>query len=188
MTDRESRVRKFGLIIVAYPVVLVLIGLGLNVFLFGIEPAAIALPAPAILWALVIAGTLLVLNHTWLMTATELTRLKYNMHASPEEWAENNARKEDVAEQGWIELDRHHNAHRNATENTVYFGVVAVIFSVVSPPVLAAQIWLVGFSVARLGYTFSALRGKPGLRGLFMSLSLLSLYGLTGYLVLSVVA
>ncbi len=188
MTGRESRVRRFSLIIIAYPVVLILIGLGLNVFLFEFGPPVVALPTPEIVWALVVASTLLVLNHTWLMTATELTRLNYNMYASHEEWIQNDTRKEDVAERGWIELDRHHNAHRNTTENTLYFIILASLLSFVSPSVFAAQLWFIGFSVARLGYTFSALRGNSGLRGLFMSLSLLSLYGLTSYLVLRVLA
>ncbi len=188
MTDRESRVRRFTLIILAYPVVLILIGIGLNLFLFGFGPPVIALPTMAIVWALIVACTLLVFNHTWLMTATELTRLNYNIYASHEEWIQNNARKEDVSERGWTELERHHNAHRNTTENTVYFIILASLLSVVSPSVFAAQLWFIGFSVARLGYTFGALRGNSGLRGLFMSLSLLSLYGLTSYLVLSVLA
>jgi uncharacterized MAPEG superfamily protein len=187
LTNRSSRIRKFTLIIATYPIAVFSIGLGLNLLVFGVEPVVVATPAAEIVGALILAAVLLVINHTWLMTATELTRLNHNMYASHEEWAENNARKDDVAAEGWIELERHHNAHRNATENTVYFVFMAFILSVISPPILAAQIWIVGFAVARLGYTFSALRGKSGLRGICMSLSLLALYGLTSYLALSFV-
>jgi uncharacterized MAPEG superfamily protein len=188
MTGSEKRIQTFRLIILAYPVVLILGSLSLNAFAFGVEPPVVVLPSIQVVCALVISTVLLVFNHTWLMTATELTRLNYNIHASHEEWAQNDARKEDVAQQGWIELDRHHNAHRNATENTVYFVFLAFVVSMVSPSILATQIWFIGFAVARLGYTFSALHGKSGLRGIFMSLSLLALYGLASYLALSLAA
>ncbi len=184
MTGSEKRIQKFNLIILSYPVVLILVSLGLNVFAFGVEPAVVALPSTQVICALVISAVLLVLNHTWLMTATELMRLNHNIYASHEEWAENDARKEDVTQLGWIELERHHNAHRNATENTVYFVFLAFIASVVSPSILAAQIWIICFAIARLGYTFSALGGRSGWRGFFMSLSLLALYGLASYLAL----
>lgn len=186
MTEQASRIRKFTLIITAYPIALIALGLGLNVFVFGVDPAIAALPAPEIIWPLILAGILLVFNHTWLMTATELTRLNHNMYASPEEWAENNASKADVSPQGWAELERHQNAHRNATENTVYFAFLALLMAIVTPSILAAQTFMIGFAIARLGYTYSALRGKSALRGIFMSLSLLSIYGIAGYLVLSV--
>jgi hypothetical protein len=38
-----------------------------------------------------------------------------------------------------------------------------------------------------LGYTYSYLAGKDGARGLFMSLSLLAMYGIASYLVMSLV-
>jgi uncharacterized membrane protein YecN with MAPEG domain len=185
MTASQKRIRKFSFIIQAYPIVLILISLGLNVYVFGVQPVAVAQPSFVVVFALAVSALLLVFNHTWLMTATELTRLRYNMYASHEEWGENDARKEDVAASGWIELDRHHSAHRNATENTVTFVLVALVFAAISPSVLAAEVWFVGFAVARLGYTYSALRGKSGLRGIFMSLSLLALYGLAGQLLMS---
>lgn len=185
MNRNDKRIQKFTMIILAYPVALILVGSGLNVFAFGVEPPVVASPSSPIICALVISAVLLILNHTWLMTATELTRLNHGMYASHEEWAQNGAQKEDVPQEGWVELDRHHNAHRNATENTVYFVFLAFIISMVSPSILAVQIWMISFAIARLGYTFSALRGKSGLRGFFMSLSLLAIYGLTSYLVLS---
>ena len=40
---------------------------------------------------------------------------------------------------------------------------------------------------ARLGYTYSYLAGKDSARALFMSLSLLAMYGLASYLLLSFV-
>lgn len=176
------------MIIKAYPLALILISLIINLVVFEVDSPVIALPSKQITWAIVVSGVLLVLNHTWLMTTTELTRLHYNMYATNEEWEDNNAKKEDVDGQGWIELERHHNAHRNATENTVYFVFLASIVCIVSPSTLMAQFWLICFAVARIGYTFGALRRMSTLRQISMSFSLLAIYGLSSYLVLSLIA
>lgn len=186
MVDKNKRIRKFTLIIVAYPFVLILISLAVNLFWFGVSPAVIALPLTSVVFSLIISVILLTLNHTWLMTATELTRLKFNMYATPEEWDENKIKPELVSQKGWRELERHHNAHRNATENTVYFILLSLVFSLISPSILAAQIWIIGFALARLGFTYCYLKGFSGARGIFMSLTLLSVYGLATYLAISV--
>lgn len=183
----QARLRRFTLILHTYPIALILVALGLNMFVFGVTPAIIAAPDPAVVQALVAAGVLLALNHTWLMTATELVRLNYNMHASPEEWAAADQRRQDVAPEGWIALERHHNAHRNATENIAPFVVLVLPMVLVSPARWAAVVWIAGFGVARLGYTYAALRGKTGLRGACMSFALLALYGLATYLALALV-
>jgi uncharacterized MAPEG superfamily protein len=186
--DKDQRIRKFTLIITAYPIALIVVSIGVNLLVFGVTRPVLALPSMDILIALIASGLMLVFNHTWLMTATELTRLRHTMYATHEEWTANNARKEDVAEEGWIELERHHNAHRNATENTVYFAVLAFAVSIISPPTLMAQIWLIGFAIARIGYTYGALRRIAGLRQAAMTASLLAIYGLSSYLVLSLLA
>ncbi len=93
----------------------------------------------------------------------------------------------DAPEEGLRELERRHNTHRNTTENTIYFILLVLVFVLVSPTTVAAQAWIVGFAVARLGYTYSYLAGKDGARGLFMSLSLLAMYGIASYLVMSLV-
>ncbi|NOX82478.1 MAG: MAPEG family protein [Alphaproteobacteria bacterium] len=175
-------------IIIAYPFVVLLIGVGLNLFVFGVSPLALALPSDASVSALVIASVLLAINHTWLMTTTELTRVRYKLHATPEEWAASGTNRQDAQSEGLVELERRHNAHRNTTENVVYFIFLAFIFALVSPTTLAAQVWIIGFAVARLGYTYSYLAGKDGARGLFMSLSLLAMYAMASYLVISLVA
>lgn len=182
MVQDESRRRKFGRIILAYPFVLIVISLLAHLLVFGVNPFVIALPSFPVLAALVISALLLLANHTWLMTSTELTRLNYNMHATPEEWAASDHRREEVSEEGAQELERHHNAHRNATENTVYFVVLALTISIVSPVVLAAQTWMIGFALGRLGHTLAYLTGNDSIRGIAMSISLVSLYGLASYL------
>ena len=69
----------------------------------------------------------------------------------------------------------------------MHFVLLAILLSVVSPVVIAAQVWFVNFAVGRLGHTFSYLSGHDGLRGIFMSLSLVSLYGLASYLLVSLI-
>ena len=179
MTDRK---RKFQRIILLYPVALIGIALAVNLLIWGVEPILVALPSKDIVIALAVAGVLLLANHTWLMTSTELVRLDHDMQATPEEWEARGAKPEDVAKEGWRELERRHNAHRNATENSVIFIALAAVFALVSPPVLAAQLWLIGFATSRLGYSYCYLRGLPDLRGLFMSLGLISLYGMASYM------
>ena len=137
--------------------------------------------------ALIIAAVLLVINHTWLMTTTELTRVKYKMYATPEEWAKNGIRQQDAPEEGLRELERRHNAHRNTTENAIYFFFLALVFVLISPTTLAAQVWIVAFPIARLGYTYSYLTGKVEARGLFMSLNLVAIYGIASYLAISTI-
>jgi uncharacterized MAPEG superfamily protein len=185
MSDRQ---RRTIVIVKLYPLGVLLIAVVLNLFVFGVGPVAVALPAVEYIYALTIAAVLLLINHTWLMTTTELTRVRFNMYATPEEWAARGATRQDAPEEGLRELERRHNAHRNTTENTVYFVLLAPVFALVSPTTVAAQTWIVGFSVARLGYTYSYLAGKDGLRGLFMSLSLLAMYGMVSYLLMSFIA
>jgi uncharacterized MAPEG superfamily protein len=183
--ERQQRTMT---IVVAYPFGILLVGVGLNLFLFGINPIVLALPSPECIFALITAAVFLVINHTWLMTSTELTRVRFGMFSTPEEWEASRKRREAVATNGVLELERRHNAHRNTTENTVYFVLLALVFSTTSPPAPAAYAWIIGFAIARLGYTYSYLWGKDGMRGLFMTLSLLAMYGIASYLVLSLIA
>ena len=187
MSQDEKRKKKFAKIVLAYPFALILIGLAMNFLLFGVQPAAVALPTLAIIAALASSAILLLANHTWLMTSTELVRLQHNMHATPEEWNESEHSITDVSNEGLRELERRHNAHRNATENVVHFVFLAMLVSIISPVTIAAQVWIVGFAIGRLGHTFSYLTGRDGARGLFMSVSLVSLYGLASYLVISLI-
>ena len=175
-------------IVMAYPVGVLAIGVILNFFVFGVNPCVVDLPSVECIRALVIAAVLLAVNHTWIMTATELTRVRFKMYSTPEEWAASGTRRQDAPEEGVRELERHHNTHRNTTENTTYFILLALVFVLVSPTTAAAQTWLVGFAVARLGYTYSYLASKDGSRGLFMSLSLMAMYGMASYLIMSLMA
>ena len=187
-SEEHRRQRRTITIVKAYPLAVLLVGVALNWFAFGVNPSAVALPSVASVNALVIAAVLLVINHTWLMTTTELTRIRFKMFTTPEEWAASGTSRKDAPEEGLRELERRHNTHRNTTENTIYFILLALVLVFVSPTTIAAQVWIIGFAVARLGYTYSYLAGKDKARGFFMSLSLLAMYGIASYLVLSLVA
>ena len=153
--------------------------------MFGVNPAFVALPSIDSIRALVVAVILLITNPTWLMPTTELTRVRFKMFATPEEWIASGTNRKNVSEEGTYELERHHNTHRNTTENTVYYVLLSIIIIFVSPTTLSAQVWLIVFPVARIGYTYSYLKGNDNARGLFMSLCLLSMYGMASYLFLS---
>ncbi len=173
------------LLVKIYPFALIAISALIDVLVFGIQPFVIALPSPEIINALIIAAVLLMVNHSWLMTVTELTRGKFGLATTPEEWEAKGGRPQSIEQDARDALERRHNAHRNTTENAVYFVLLAAVIAIVSPAALMAQVWIVGFAVARLGYTYSYLSAQTGLRGMFMSLTLLSLYGMASYLVLA---
>lgn len=46
----------------------------------------------------------------------------------------------------------------------------------------------IGFGMGRLGYTYSFLSGRTGPRGFFMSLSLVSMYGMASYPLMSLLS
>ena len=184
----EDRQRRTMTILTAYPLGVLVIAVVLNFFVLGVDPVAVSLPSADSIRALIIAAVLLVINHTWLMTTTELTRVRFKMYSTPEEWVASGTSRQDAPEEGVRELERRHNTHRNTTENTIYFVLLALVFVSVSPTTLAAQSWVVGYAVARLGYSFSYLAGIVKARGAFMSLSLLATYGIASYLLMSLVA
>lgn len=173
----DSRKARIAVIVIAYPVALICVSVLINLFVFGIDPAVIGPPSKQIMGVWVFAVAALILNHSWLMTGTELTRLKFELHATPEEWSANERDPDKASKLGLQELDRHHNAHRNTTENVVYFGLVSAALMFITPGEIAAQSWIAGFAIGRIGHSFSYLTRQDGLRGFFMSLSLLSLYG-----------
>ncbi|WP_164115777.1 MAPEG family protein [Sphingorhabdus sp. Alg239-R122] len=187
MIDSDTKKSRVKVIILAYPLALLVISVILNLFAFGVRPAIVALPSSEAVLALAIAAMLLLLNHTWLMTTTELTRLQYGLHATPEEWESSENSKENVTQKGWEELKRRHNAHRNATENTIHFALLAVSMIMISPTTIAAQVWLIIFAISRLGHSYSYINGNDGLRGLFMSFGLIATYGLASYIVIGLV-
>ena len=186
-TKAEKQLKRTIAIVKAYPLILLVIGIVMNLYVFGVNPVAVSLPSAEIIGALFIAAILLTINHTWLMTTTALTRARFKIHSTPEEWAASGTSPEGVPKDGLSELERCHNAHRNTTENAIYFILLALVLILISPTASATQVWIVGFAVARLGYTYGYLAGRDGARYIFMSLSLLAMYGIASYLAISLV-
>ena len=120
------------------------------------------------------------------MTSTELVRARFKMYSTPEEWAASGTDEKEAPQLGVRELKRRHDAHNNATENVVYFVLLSLIFSISSPTVIAVQVWVIGFAIARLGFTYCYLAGKDDMRGLFMTLALLAMYGMVSSLLISI--
>jgi uncharacterized MAPEG superfamily protein len=183
--DEKKVQKRLRAIVIAYPFVVLMIGAALNILVFGVKPFTAAFPSIQLISALVIAAVLLIINHAWLMTATELTRARFKMHSTPEEWAVSGKKYEDAPAEGVRELKRHHDTHLNTTENIVYYILLVLLFVFASPSLITGQIWIVSFAIARLGYTYSFLSGKDNARGLFMTLSLLPMFGMASYLVVS---
>ena len=171
-------------IIKVYPFGVLALALILN-FMFGIEPIQISNPSKELFGLVSFAAIILAINHSWIMTVTELTRNRYKIFASPEEWISNDCKKLDVTEKGSFEIERCLNTHRNTTENIVYYILFVFAFSFVTPSQLAAWAWLLVFPISCLGYTYSYFTGNDNTRGIFMSLTLLSVYGIASYLALS---
>jgi len=181
ITKQQTAVKM----ITAYPFVIFIVAVTLNLFIFDVNHFVISVPSIDTIRALVIASILLVINHTWLMTSTELTRVRFKMFSTPEEWAASGSDPEDAPKEGIKELKRNHDAHLNNTENIIYYTLLCMAFVFVSPPVLTAEIYIIGYAVSRLGYTYSFLSGQDGARGLFMTLSLLAMYSIASYLLIS---
>lgn len=186
-TDQEKKENRVVAMVIAYPFAILIVVIIINIFVFGVRPYVVAFPSIEIITALIIAAILLVVNHTWLMTTTELTRVRFKMYSTPEEWEASGTRSKDAPEEGVRELKRCHDTHHNTTENVIYYILLLLIFVFASPSIIAAQIWLVSFAVARLGYTYTFLSGKDNARGLFMTLSLLSMFGIGSYLALGLI-
>lgn len=184
--DLDKKQRRTMGIILFYPLGILLVGIVLNFFAVGVRPYVVSLPPIEGIRALVIATVLLVINHTWIMTSTELVRVRFRMFATPEEWAENNSSENDAPEPGIRDLKRRHDTHNNTTENTVYYILLSLIFALSSANVIAMQVWIIGFAIARLGYTYSYFTRNTGLRGVFMTLGLLAIYGMASNLMISI--
>lgn len=183
MDGLDNKRRRGILLINLYPYVILIIAALINLAFFSVT-FKFEIPTSHHLAAISIFALLICINHSWLMTTTEITRVKFKMYATPEEWRASGTSINDISEQGKLELGRQHNAHRNLTENLTIFLALAIPFILTSPPKILSYIFLIGFAVGRLGHTYSYLNGMDNLRGLFMSISLLSMYGVASYLIL----
>jgi uncharacterized MAPEG superfamily protein len=187
MNDAPKKLNPIiQMIVVLYPVTMFAIGAVLNFYVLELSAVVPALPSEQSIAALTFAALVLLVNHTWLMTSTELTRGRYRMHATPEAWAASEDTPEGVSQAGLVEVQRRYNAHRNTTENVVYFAFLALLLAFTSPSINAVYAWVIGFAIARIAYTAAYLAGSDAMRGLCMSASLISLYGMASYVLMSI--
>lgn len=184
MVELDTKQKKAMKMVIGYPFVIFIIAQMVNALIFS-PSAFVSLPSDSTITAWIVLGCCFVINHSWLMTVTETTRVRYKLYATPEEWRESGLDPKAVSYEAEQALQRCHNAHRNSTENAVVFLILALPFTIISPSSLSAYLWLVGFGVSRLGYTYAYLHAKDNLRGLFMTLGLLCFYGVAGYSLLA---
>ncbi|MDP2575889.1 MAPEG family protein [Vibrio penaeicida] len=185
MDKLDEKQRKFSRIVIFYPLGVFVVSLLINWVFLDVRPLTASTPDNSINGSLAVSGVIMLINHVWLMTSTELVRVRYRIYATPEEWKASDSSIEDVSDVGWQELERVQNAHRNTNENTVYFLALVLPFALSSPPSVTAYLWIVSYALARLGYTYSYLSGRDNLRGLFITLGLLSLFGIASYFLMA---
>ena len=186
MSDHSLRTNHSTWLIKAYPFALLLLSCLLN-WALGLVTIEISLPSNALFGAALLASSLLVINHSWIMTETELARTRLQIFATPEEWQASGKNRDEVSTHHQFELEEYLNTHRNTTENSLYFFALASLFILANPSVIAAWLWLSLFGLARLGYSASYMYGSDSWRGVFMSLALLSIYGMASYLALCLI-
>lgn len=187
MLELSKKQKKAIIVISVYPLIVFIISILINLIIPQTIGFDTVIPSTNHLNAMICSGLLLLLNHSLLMSTTEITRARYGMYATPEEWIANGKSRKDVSEFAIRELERNHNAHRNLTENSCYFIILVIPFLLVSPPILTTYLWLIGFSISRLGHSISYLKGNDTLRGVFMTISLICLYGIASHLFIFVI-
>lgn len=174
----SSDQKKFYAAIVGYPIVVALIALALSFFALPSLVAGSGWPENTVLVAFALATGLLIVNHIWIITATELARLRHGIYVVPEEIPSEKKAAYAPSAEGQADVARCHNIHRNTTENVVYFFPLAIAVWIAAPQLTESAIWMVTFAVARLGYTFSYLRANTALRSVCMTANLLAVFGL----------
>ena len=96
--EPDSRRQGVSKIVIAYPFGVLAIALAINLLCFEISGFEASIPGQLSLSAFALAAIVFCLNHSWLMTATELTRVRYHMYATPEEWKANGTSIDDISQ------------------------------------------------------------------------------------------
>jgi len=133
MKTEAARINSYWIIKV-YPFGMLVFAIVLN-FIFGIDSIQISNPSRELLGVISFAAIILVINHSWIMTVTELTRNRYKIFASPEERILSGYDKLDVTRKGSFEIERCLNTHRNTTENIVYYILFLFCFLCITQPI-----------------------------------------------------
>ena len=119
---------KLPMIVIFYPVVLAVVAMAINLLSFSNISLELSLPSVSLTKIYVITAALMLINHLWVMTTTEIVRTRYRIWATPEEWDKAGDDPGAIDHIGRRELQRQHNAHRNSTENSVIFLFIAIPF------------------------------------------------------------
>lgn len=106
-------------------------------------------------FAYAVSSVVLSFNMFVLWNMSGGVRGKTGTTANPEDAA---AFKRNVAEADPPEVARVLRAHRNSTDNSVPFMILGLIFTMLGPGALEAQILFYGFAAARVLYSFFYLK------------------------------
>lgn len=168
--------------VLAYPWVLFALAGALELWLGSPTSLAFTPPSTQGLVGVSMAGVLVLVAHSWMMTTTELTRLHHSIATTREEQQSGSVIADQASPEAREDLGRQHSAHRNLTENCASIILLVFPFLCTSPGDISALIWPLGFGIARFGHAWAYLHKNTGARGLFMSLSLLSQYAMAVHL------
>jgi prostaglandin-E synthase 1 len=88
---------------------------------------------------------------------TGITRIRRGVYLNPED-AQAFSKKEEFANVEHPDVERGLRAHRNDLESTLPFLAIGLVYVLVSPPVLLAQVLLIAFTVLRCAFSLFYLR------------------------------
>ena len=88
---------------------------------------------------------------------TGLTRIRRQVYLNPED-AQAFSKIDEFAGAEHPDVERGLRAHRNDLESTLPFLAIGLVYVLVGPPVLLAQVLLIAFTVLRCAFSFFYLR------------------------------
>ena len=119
-----------------------------------------------------IVSLILVLKMAAVGVYTSTLRIGRKVFATPEDYALQGMQAKAVSDP---DIERIRRAHQNDLENILPFFVVGFFFALTHPPLLAAEIFFIGFALARILHSVSYIRSMQPHRTIaFTAGSLLS--------------
>ena len=119
-----------------------------------------------------IVSLILVLKMAAVGVYTSTLRIGRKVYATPEDYALQGMQAKAV---GDADIERIRRAHQNDLENILPFFVVGFFFALIRPPLLAAEIFFIGFALARILHSVFYIRAMQPHRTIaFSAGSLLS--------------
>ena len=102
-----------------------------------------------------IVSLILVLKMAAVGVYTSTLRIGRKVFATPEDYALQGMQAKAVSDP---DIERIRRAHQNDLENILPFFVVGFFFALTHPPLLAAEIFFIGFALARILHSVSYIR------------------------------